>query len=780
MKPILVFVVGVFLPSCALPPTQLPKQELPRQELPAPEPRAEIQPRASALTPGMVVTNIQKGKTTQSEIMEIFGPPDMVTTLTLMGTADATQERNTVVSKAGASLSEQPVETKIMNEGDVSKAKDRVVYSSLPLYFEANQGQVDKQVKFVSRGSGYILFLTSDEAVVVLNKPDEQSAVTHDSFAKTEETNSKIKTPPLQVQDVLRMKLVGGNLASQMTGLDPLHGKTNYLIGKDAKQWHTNVPTYAKVQYNDVYPGIDLIYHGNQRQLEYDFIVAPGNDPNIITLSFDGAKRLSINESGELIIDLEKGAVQQKRPFIYQEIAGVKKEISGGYVLKDNNQVGFQVASYDVTKRLIIDPVLVNSTYLGGGGGDQGTAIAVDSQGNAYVTGSTFSPNFPTTLNAYNPSRNGLFDVFVTKLNPKGSALVYSTYLGGSVSVEGGTAIAVDSQGNAYVTGFTGASDFPTTPDAFDTFHNGNNDVFVTKLNPDGSALLYSTYLGGTGFDQGNAIAVDSQGNAYVIGGAGLPDFPTTPGAFDTSFDYFDIFVTKLNPGGTALVYSTALGTGNIEGGTAIAVDSQGNAYVTGWTVASNFPTTPGAFDTDFNGVGDAFVTKFNPNGSALVYSTFLGGTGNDRGHGIAVDSQGNAYVTGLTNSSDFPTTEGAFDRNNGGNADAFVTKLNPNASALIYSTYLGGNGSDQGNAIAVDSSGNAYVTGDTSSSNFPTTPDAIDRSLGGVQNAFVAKLNAGGSALADSTYLGGTNGDHGSGIAVDLAGNAYATGETN
>src|SRR6267154_3700134 len=671
-------------------------------------------------------------------------------------------------------------------------------YGRLPLQFEANRGQTDKHVHFLSRGPGYSLYLTAGETVLVLAKPNPDAR--HDARAPIKSV-------------ALRMSLVGAARKPVVSGLDEQSGKANYFIGKDPAKWHTNVPTYAKVHYQNVYPGIDLLYYGNQRQLEYDFVVAPGADPKKIVLAFKGADKVQIDARGGLVLRAAGGDIRQHKPVVYQEIDGVRQEIEGGYVRKGAGRVGFKVAAYDTSRPLIIDPVLAYSTYLGGTNAESPgevfvfaqavpgrfIGVAVDAAGNAYITGATKSLDFPTTSGAFQTtlSRDPHFkfgpggqDVFVTKLNSTGSGLVYSTYLGGMFS-DHGSGIAVDADGNAYVTGTTASFDFPTTPLAFQRTGDANSayNAFVTKLNPSGSALVYSTYLGG-GFNQGFGIAVDTGGNAYVTGEAHNV-FPTTPGAFKTSNIDFgtDAFVTKLNPIGSGLVYSTFLGgrSGN-ETGYGIAVDAGGNIYVTGVTSSINFPVTPGAFQTVSGGNDDAFVTKLNPAGGGpadLVYSTYLGCSGFDNGLGIAVDnsSSPNAYVTGYTDSSDFPTTTGAFQTIPGGGEDAFVTKLNPVGSGsadLAYSTYLGGSGSDRGYKIAVDAqpNPNAYVTGITSSTDFPTA-GALQTTSGGLSDAFVTRLNPTASGLVYSTYLGGTGGDQGLGIAVDGSCNAYVTGMT-
>ena len=677
-------------------------------------------------------------------------------------------------------------------------------YGKLPLSFEANQGQSDSQVKFLSRGSGYSLFLTGNEAVLALKKPGKQAS--HGQHLQPAALTTR-KTEPRN-EAVLRVRLVGANATAPVAGLEELPGRSNYFIGNDPSKWRTGVPNYAKVKYANVYPGVDLIYYGNQRQLEFDLVVQPGADPKAVRLDFRAAVNgkhaaLRVNNKGDLVV----GEVIFHKPVVYQPKTNHETRattnyetpathegvIDGKFVLSGAHQVRFQIAAYDRSRPLVIDPTLAYSTYLGGSGQDFAGGIAVNAAGNAYVTGFTFSSNFPTTAGAFQTNLKGVPDAFVSKLNVAGSALLYSTYLGGS-DFDQGVGIAVDAAGNAYVTGTTRSADFPTTPGAFQTNFSGGDvnalvtDAFVSKLNATGSALLYSTYLGG--FDQGQGITVDASGNAYVTGIAGGPPgfFPTTPGAFQTTRKGGeDAFVTKLNAAGSALLYSTFMGGNNDDDGLGIAIDASRNAYVTGFTSSSDFPTTPGAFQTTFGGAGsqfnsgDAFVSKLNAAGSALVYSTYLGGPDDDGARGIALDASGNAYVTGFTFSSNFPTTPGAFQTNFGGGngfGDAFVIKLNAAGSALLYSTFLGGNSDDFGNGIAIDTSGNAYVTGFTDSSNFPTTSDAFQTTFA-LSDAFVSKLNAAGSALLYSTYLGGKSGGPGNGIAVDASGNAYIIGAT-
>jgi streptogramin lyase len=565
-------------------------------------------------------------------------------------------------------------------------------------------------------------------------------------------------------------------------GEDPLPGISNYLIGNDSRRWHTNVGNYGKVVDRGVYPGIDLVYYGNQQELEYDFVVSAGADPGAIRMSFQGAESLSLDAAGNLVLHAAGGDVVEHAPVLYQGDAEGRQAVGGRFVLGAGGQVGFQVDSYDPSRALTIDPVLNYSTYLGGSGIEQGSGIAVDGAGNAYVTGYTTSANFPTTAGAFQTAIHGGQDAFVAKLNPSGTALVYSTYVGGS-GTDGAHGVAVDGAGSAYIIGYTNSSNFPTTSSAFQTTNRGTFEAFVSKLNPTGAGLAYSTYLGGKGADEGFAIAVDGTGIAYVTGTTHSTDFPTTPGAFQTTLGnsiYGNGFVTKLNASGSALVYSTYLGGSGGDGGFAIAADNGGSAYVTGATNSFNFPTTSGAFQTSNHGGQDAFVTKFNVFGG-LAYSTYLGGSGNDRANGIAIDSAGYAYVTGVTDSHDFLTSPGAYQTSNRGATNLIVVKLNPAGTALAYSTYLGGSGYDAGYSIALDGAGNASVTGYTTSSDFPTTAGAVQRNHGsGNLNAFVSKLNTAGTALVYSTFLGGSGIDGGQGIAVDAAGSLYVTGYTS
>jgi hypothetical protein len=679
------------------------------------------------------------------------------------------------------------------------------LYSALPLSFEANQGQVDKQVKYLARGRAYTLFLTRDEAVLRLRS---QNPVDSRDWLRTVKEGTE--TP----DSILRLRLVGANSNAAAIGGDELPGKANYFLGNDSSRWRTNVPTYGRVKYENIYPGIDLAYYGNQEgQLEYDFVVAPGADPEAITLSLgERGSPLRIAPDGDLLVPLESGELRFHKPVVYQpadqrsalgnlQRPGVdpalrtldstpRTVVEGRYVLTASSQVRFELGPYDHTKPLVIDPVLYYATYLGGSGGDIGYAIAVDSNFDAYIAGATSSTNFPTTTGAARRSSGGNGDAFITKLNDTGTALLYSTYLGGS-GADFAYAIAL-SAGSAYITGTTYSTDFPTaspgtstTP--FQQTYGGAGDAFVAELNATGGQLVFSSYLGGNGLDQGLGIAVDSSGNAYVTGYTQSANFPTITPLYGSINGSQDAFVAKIDFTGEQILYSTYLGGTQADVGQSIQVDSSGDMYVAGYTFSSDFPLLNPEQPTAGGGV-DAFVTEIASTGSSLVFSTYLGGSGDDSAFGLALDGSGNLYVTGTTYSTDFPTTAGAYQTSSSGGADAFVSKLNPAGSQLVYSTYLGGSDTDRGLAIAVSSSGNAYITGSTQSSNFPTF-NALQSVLGisaGIlcgaspcPDAFVTQLNSAGNGVVYSTYLGGSGYDSGQGIAVDSTGDPYVTGNT-
>jgi hypothetical protein len=656
--------------------------------------------------------------------------------------------------------------------GAATRASLSVTHGQLPLSFEANQGQVDQAVQFLSRGQGYALFLIPSEAVLRLSSPGGGDAV-------------------------VRLAWAGGNRSPRVRGERLQPTRSNYFLGNDPSKWHAGVPNYAQVRYEGIYPGVDLVYRGNQRQLEYDFVVAPRADPGRIRLIVRGADEVALGAEGELVLHTANGNLVQHAPEVYQVTGGRRQRVEGHYVLlpapagkgeSGRPQVGFAVGRYDRTRPLIIDPILAYSSFLGGTGGDFGRSIAVDGAGNAYVTGDTSSTAFPgVSGSSIQPATGGGRDAFVTKINALGTAIVYSTFLGGSGD-DFGFGIAVDGAGNAYITGTTSSHTFPgvSSSSIQPAYGGGVGDAFVTKIDATGTAILYSTFLGGSGQEIGQAIAVDGAGNAYVTGETNSPSFPgVSAGSIQPTYGGggSDAFVTKINPNGTAIVYSTFLGGSGNDNSFGIAVDSRGNAYLTGNTDSTTFPGVSGSSIQPANGGGsDAFVTKINPAGTAIVYSTFLGGTNVDEGDSIALDCAGNAYVTGFTLSTTFPGVNGSsIQPAIGGAADAFVTKVNAAGTAIVYSTYLGGAGNEHGAGIAVDGSGNAYVSGYTDSTTFPgVSGSSIQPANGGGIDAFVTKIGASGTAIRFSTFLGGSGNDYGAGIAVDGRSDVYVTGFTD
>jgi len=637
--------------------------------------------------------------------------------------------------------------------------------TGLALGFVENRGQTDTRVRYYAQGDRYAFYVTRGEVRLAFLKRNRKDGVT------------------------LALRFLGRNRASTPVGAQREAGEVNYLHGPDPAQWRTRLRHFHQVVYRDLWPGIDLRLRQRGGALKYDFRVRPGARASDIRLAYAGAQRLTIDPRGDLLIETGAGTLRDSRPISYQDIGGTRVRVPSRYVVS-GRRFELALGRYRHDRDLIIDPGIQYTTFIGGSSLEEGNGVAVDSSGNAYVGGTTQSPDFPTTVGAF--QRTGapqnFAEAFVSKLNPSGTQLVYSTFIGGS-DMEFGRRIAIDAAGNAYITGQTKSSNFPTTANAFDRTLNipancprcatDNTDGFVTKLNASGSALVYSTYLGGTDYDSPRGIAVDGSGNAYVDGETVSVDFPTTAGSFSpTPHGQYDQFVTKLNTTGSALAYSTYLGGTQVDNGERIQVDSSGNAYVLGFSSSADYPTTPGAFDTTANGAFDVTLSKLNPAGSALVYSTFLGGSGFDSAGGLFVDAAGNAYVSGGAGSTDFPTTAGAFDRTSDGN-DAFLTKLNPAGSAAIYSTVLGGTDSDGAAGVSADAGGDAWLTGTTSSTNFPVTADAADATANGGADTFISEVSPAGSALLYSTYLGGSNSDVGTDVALDTSANPYVTGRT-
>ena len=679
------------------------------------------------------------------------------------GIADVRPTSSAAPAAAGASNIAPP------GQPAVPASAGRGAFGGIPVFFEANTGQVDASVRFLARGSGYTLFLTEREAVLAL-APGARTA----------------DVPDLAQGGVLRMKL-GGAGPGALVGVDTLPSLINYLLGDDRTRWRTGVPAYRSVRRERAYEGVDLVFHSTEGRIEYDLVVAPGTKPESVTLEFEGADRMEVDAGGDLLLFVHGAALRMRKPFVYQAANGARSPIEARYALRGKSRVGFVVAAYDPSQALVIDPVLVYSRYIGSSAADRASAIAVDDEGNGYVTGTTQSSKFPVTGSAFDAKIGGNQDAFVAKLAPDGS-LVYATYLGGG-SPDSGNAIAVDAAGRAIVVGQTQSGNFPTTTGSFDGSNNGSTDAFVSVLDPNGSSLVYSTFLGGSGDDMATGVAV-ADALVYVVGHTTSTNFPTTAGAYDrTPGGQRDAFVAALSLAGAGpadLVYSTFLGGAADDLATGVAV-ADGFVYVAGETASTDFPRTARAFRETHSGSKDAFVAKLHLDGNGpadLRYASFLGGAGDDGAAALAV-AGGDIYVAGYTRSGDFPATSGAFQPALAAGQDAFVAKLHPAGAGpddLVYSTFLGGTGDDFATGIAVRS-GVIDVTGATTSGDFPATSGAFQPALAGGQDAFVARLRPAGAGAADlvySTFFGGDGNDVGSGLALDTLGNILVAGETS
>lgn len=656
----------------------------------------------------------------------------------------------------------------------VAAVAPRARWARLPLSFEPNRGQSSSPVRFLAHSPDYTVFFT-DRAVVLAPLSCPSNTAASSCWVRM-----KLAATPLKVRGATRVP-----------------GVSNYLLGNHRQDWRTGIPHFGRVVYRNVDPGIRLAFYGNPDQLEYDFLVSPHANPGRIRLAFDslrGALRFRLTSRGSVEGQTPAGRLLLLQPVAYQEDArGKRVRVSSRYALDGDGCVRIELGRYDASRPLVIDPSIVFSTYLGGSGGDSATAVAVDSTG-VYVTGGTSSANFPLSPSGTTPYQKtigGSSDAFISKLNPSGTALIFSTYVGGT-KFDKGTAIAIDGKGDVFVAGNTSSTNFPTTSGVFQSTYkgSGNSEVFVLELASSGATLTYSTYLGGSGGDFAAGIALDSAGDAYVAGSTASANFPVANAIQKSLAGASDAFVAKLNASGASLDYSTYLGGSQADAATAIAVDPAGEAIVAGYTFSTDFPVEA-PLQPAAGGAGDGFVAKINAAGSALVYSTYFGGSGEDRVLAVATDSAGDAYVAGVTKSPNLLTTSGVLQPAPGGSSttgDGFVAKLNPSGSQALYSTYLGGSGDDQANGIAVDSAGDAFVTGSTTSPDFHTVnplQSAIDQ--GGcagagpcASNAFLAVVNPQATGFVYSTYLGGSGPDYGEAVALDASGNAYLAGVTN
>ncbi len=689
--------------------------------------------------------------------------------LSLIGAGSSPAQSNSAPPTRLQTVDPRPADANTLTATDSGFSDVTARYGQLPLSFVPNAGQSAAAVRYQAQGMGGMLFF--EDNMVTLSLPTIED----------------------QTRSVVQLRFDGVDDAQRVVNAEQLPGFVNYFIGNDPARWLTDLPTYAGIVYQQLYPGIDLRYDGAQSTLKGTYRLAPQADPARIRWHYEGATSVRVDEqSGDLIITLgDTSTLIEKAPSAWQTIDGVRVSVTVHYAMSKDASVGFALGDYEPNEPLTIDPLLIYSTYLGGSAFDGAKSVAVDFAGNAYVTGETRSINFPAQ-NAISNTLNGDADAFVVKINPTGTALVYATYLGGSnreanSGPNRASGIAVDSSGYAYVTGCTNSADFPTVNPIQGYGGSGNNDAFVSKLNPTGNALIYSTFLGGSSADAANAIAVDDQGSAYIAGEAGK-DFP---GSSFTSSGH--VFVSKINATGTAIVFSKFLGGNSFEYATDVAVDSAHAIYVVGNTYSTNLPVLNAAQSTKGGGTNsqhDAFVMKLSAAG-AYVYLTYLGGSQMDEASGIALDDLGNAYITGVTQSNlDFPLVNAYQPTYGGERGDAFVTKLNATGNAFVYSTYLGGNndenyfsGHGPYGGIAVDATYNAYVTGYTCSANFPTL-SSFRKGESGTCFAFVTRFNAAGNALVYSTLIGtqsgGSNDALGTDIALDAQGNVYVVGETN
>ena len=679
-------------------------------------------------------------------------------------------------------------------------------YGNTPLMFEANQGQTDPQVKFLSRGSGYSVFLTTGGMALALHSVEtapvapETSAVSNPIVAK----HSLIRQQEGMLRQTkstsIAIELVGAATNPTITGEQPLKTRVNYFIGRDPSKWRRNIPTYRTIRYHNVYPGIDLVYYGNDHRIEYDFDLAPGADAQKIQFSVKGADALNVDAEGNLV--LAKGATKLvfQTPAIYQENHGARSTVSGSYVLRDSSHVGFAVGPHDTQKPLVIDPVLVYSTYLGGSSDDFSNGIAVDSSGDAYVVGLTDSPDFPlANLGTYTSTQ---YRIFLTEFDPTGATLLFADYFGGTSGEDQAYAIALDSLGNPYITGSAVSADFPVV-NAYQGSLAGAQDAFLAKFSADGSSIDYSTYLGGSNLNYvggstnqaANSISVDASGEAVIAGVTMATNFPTTS-AYQSSMstDQFGDwgeygFVTKFASDGMSLVYSTYFGGSTLTASCAgcfpdsevlgVATDGSGNAYVTGFTITTNFPVTSGAFNETYPGYQSdvGFVSKFTASGG-LAYSTYLGGNYGSFLNAIAVDTTGSAYVTGYDVANDnFPiVTTNICDPSVLACNGAVIAKLDPTGSTLTYSTFLGTSNNMAGQAIQVDSSGDAFIVGSDVQIDLA---NPIETYAGGGGDVVVAEVDPTASTLLLATFLGGQGLDYPAGLALDNTGSVYVTGVT-
>ena len=670
-----------------------------------------------------------------------------------------------------------------------TKSNELLIQNITKNYFIENNGQWPKEVKYLAKVTGTNVWITNEGVVydhyTIEANYNEQNLnkISDDRINRYKQENSQIKG------HVVKSIFKNHKSSKQFISNNKQRNCYNYFIGNDKSKWVNNVHLFESVVVEELYQGIDIKYYFDKGMLRYDYIVNPGADVAQIKIAFEGIENFIVNKNGELELGTSLGIVKHQDIFAYQNnINGKKQKITTSFKKIDNKTIGFDIKNYNKNKELIIDP-LVYSTFLGTSTKDVINSLKVDDEGNVYVVGFTSSYSFPTSTGAYQENMATIYDMFVSKLNSDGTGLIYSTYLGGNDDEEASELI-IDDNGNVYITGRTSSDDFPTTSGAYDTDYYGGTDAFITKLNSDGTALVFSTFLGANKWENSTTLTLDNDGNIFVAGQTTSTNFPVTSGAFQTSYDGTGGetdgygFVTKLNSDATALIYSTYLG-GADDGDIvkSIALDNNGNAVVVGHTLANDFPVTSGAFQTEFDGVltydGDAFIAKLNSDGTDLIFATYLGGTENEKAFSVKLDNENNIYLAGNVNSDDFPTTTNAFQTSFTKYQDAFVTKLSSDGTSLIYSTYIGGNNRDYINSLIVNSSGCVFVTGKSKATNLPSTEGTYQENSGGRYDAFVIGLNSTGTEVIYSTYLGGSNDDEAYSIDLSNDGNLYVGGYT-
>jgi hypothetical protein len=616
------------------------------------------------------------------------------------------------------------------------------------LRFEENRGQVDRRVRYLARSSALNVYLTEEEAVIVF--ADESA--------------------------VVRLRLIGAAKTAPLARMR-LQGTSNYFIGTDPSSWLTEIPGHAQVVYQGAYEGIDWVFRGNGSQLEYDFVVAAGSDASNIRMRIAGADSVEVTDSQELAVNVAGRRFYLNKLRAFQTVNGEQSDVPVRYEVQGTDAVGFQLGNYDVSRPVTIDPVLAYATYIGGASEDRAVAVAIDHHGSAYLTGRTASLNFPME-DPEQPANAGNFDAFITKLNADGSSLEYSTYFGDSGSDQG-FGIAVDEKGNVYVSGQTSSPKLPISNALQPTYGGGASDAFIMKLDPTGTQLLFSTFLGGSGDDRAFDCRLDASGAIYIVGATGSTNFPTVAAVQPTfGGGLRDVFLAKMDSDGSTLLFSTYLGgSGNEANICALAVDNAGRAAVVGKTASTDFPVANAVQPTFGGGVGDAFVSRFNETGSAFIYSTYLGGSGDDQAFAAAVTRSGEVIAGGNSSSTNYPLVNPLQSTMNGVK-DLAITKLDRNGQ-IIFSTYLGGSQNENTVGLGVDPPGNVYFAGFTLSPNFPLS-NPLQSTLRGPMDAIYGKISARGDSLIFSTYFGGSGSDEAGFLAVDPSGDEYISGWTS